>query len=66
MEEERVMGVCILNEPFHSVEHLLLGRPQSIAAAVVDEEEDVLRFKPVVLFRGNEDTFVTKTPRLTH
>jgi hypothetical protein len=66
MKEERVMGVCILNEPFHGVEHLLLGRPQSIAATVVDEKEDVLRLEPVVLFRRNEDTFVMKTPRSTH
>ena len=27
MKEERVMGACILDEPFHRVEHLLLCRP---------------------------------------
>jgi hypothetical protein len=51
MEEERVVGACILDEPFHGVEHLLLCRPQSIAAAVVDKKEDVARLKPIVTFR---------------
>ena len=66
MEEERVMGVCILDEPFHGVEHLLLGRPRSMAATVVDKKEDVFRPEPVVFFRGNEHTLVTRTPKSTH
>ena len=58
--------MCILDKPFHGVEHLLLGRPRSVTVAVVDEKEDVLRLEPVVLFRGNEYRFVMKTPRSTH
>ena len=65
MEEERVMGTRILDEPFHGVEHLLLGRPRSIASAVVDKKEDVFRLEPVVFFRGNEYTFATQTPKST-
>lgn len=47
MEEERVMGTRILDKPCHGVEHLFSCRPHSIAVAIVDQEEDVLRFKPV-------------------
>lgn len=51
MEEERVVAVCILDEPLHSVEHLLSCRPQSIAVAVVDKEQDIARLEPIVTFR---------------
>jgi len=62
MKEERVMAAAayILDEPFHGVEHPL-GRPRSIAAAVVDKKEDVFRLEPLVFFRGNEYPFVTQT-----
>jgi hypothetical protein len=60
------MGACILDEPFHGVEHLLLGRTRSIAAAVVDKKEDVFRLEPVVFFRGTEYTFETQICKSTH
>jgi len=66
MEEERVVGVCILDKPFHGIEHLLLGRSRSIAVAVIDEKEDVFRLEPIVSFRGNECTFATQTCEATH